>query len=64
MEQLFLRVEEASGILARHQRLIYRGKVLGTSGALSEAKIKDGSKIMLVASSGTATQVFCWSCVL
>ncbi len=50
-------MEEVSGIFARHQRLIYKGKLLAKGASMAEAKLKDGSKVMLMASSSTATQV-------
>ena len=41
------------GVLARHQKLILKGKVLDSRATLSEANIrKDGAKIMLIASAG------------
>lgn len=57
VDDLNEKVEEASGVLARHQRLIYKGKVLAKGTSLAELKLKHGSKVMLMASSSTATQV-------
>ncbi|KAK9904917.1 hypothetical protein WJX75_005508 [Coccomyxa subellipsoidea] len=56
VDDLNEKVEEASGVLARHQRLIYKGKVLAKGTSLAELKLKDASKVMLMASSSTATQ--------
>ncbi|CAL8464368.1 g3903 [Coccomyxa elongata] len=56
VDDLSAKVEEVSGIFARHQRLIHKGKVLAKGASMAEAKLKDGSKVMLMASSSTATQ--------
>ncbi len=61
VDDLIQKVEDASGVFARHQRLIFKGKVLERGSTMDELKLKDGSKVMLMASSTTATQVgFHW----
>ena len=59
IEDLMARLETVSGVLARQQKLILKGKVLDSRATLSEANVtKDGAKIMLIASaSGGPTQV-------
>ncbi len=57
VDNLSAKVEEVSGVFTRHQRLIYKGKVLAKGASMAEAQLKDGSKVMLMASSSTATQV-------
>ena len=54
VEELQDRVAEASGVHARNQRLIFKGKNLAATDPLSATGLRDGSKMMLVASSGTA----------
>ena len=46
------RLEGLSGVLARQQKLIHKGKVLLSGATVQECKLKDGAKIMLMASSG------------
>ena len=64
VEDVMRQVEAASGVLARQQKLIHRGKVLDSRATLLEANIKDGAKIMLLSSmgGGSSTQVR-WHCL-
>lgn len=57
VDELTSKVEEVTGVLARQQRLIHKGKVLAKGSSLAEAKLKDGSKVMLLSISSSATQV-------
>ena len=50
-------MEELSGVFIRHQRLIHKGKVLVKGASMADTNLKDGSKVMLMASASTATQV-------
>lgn len=51
-------VETATGVFARKQKLIFKGKVLEAKDQLKAKNIINGSKIMLLAGDGsTQTQV-------
>ena len=50
-------IEGLTGILARKQKLIFKGKVLTATMTLEEAKLKNESLLMLVAAAGQMTQV-------
>ena len=45
------KVKEASGIATRFQKIIYKGKTLDAKATLAQAKMKEGAKLMLIASS-------------
>ena len=49
-------LEEATGVIARHQKLIFKGRVLAPDSLLTECKLTDGSKVMLLSTTGI-TQV-------
>ena len=57
IEQLSIRIEEVTGILARKQRLLHKGRVLSATATLQECKLLEGSSVMLLASSPAQTQV-------
>lgn len=59
VESLMKKVKNASGILARYQKLIYKGKTLEHRSTLAQAKMKEGAKLMLMASS-TPVQTQVW----
>ena len=46
------KVETLSGVLARQQKLIHRGKLLPSSATVQECHLKSGAKVMLMSSSG------------
>lgn len=48
---LMVKVRETTGIFEGHQKLIYKGKTLDAKLTLAQAKMKDGTKVMLIASS-------------
>ena len=48
---LMAKVKEASGVFERHQKLVFKGKKLDAQATLAQAKVKDGARIMLIASS-------------
>lgn len=49
--------EEVTGVLARKQKLVFKGRVLTANMDLEEAKVKEGSTIMLIAATSQMTQV-------
>ena len=51
VQNLMERIKEASGVFERHQKLILKGKTLSAQVTLAHAKVKDGARIMLMASS-------------
>lgn len=59
LQALMVRLEALTGALARTQRLICKGRVLGAGTLTVEgAKLKDGAKLMMLSSaSGVQTQV-------
>ena len=59
LQALMVRLEALTGALARTQKLICKGRVLGAGTLTVEgAKLKDGAKLMMLASaSGVQTQV-------
>ena len=59
LQALMVQLEALTGALARTQKLICKGRVLGAGALTVEgAKLKDGAKLMLLSSaSGTQTQV-------
>jgi hypothetical protein len=50
---LKLCVEGLSGVLARKQKLIFKGKVIGDGDTLAAKNVKDGAKVMLMATTQT-----------
>lgn len=52
--QLKERLEERTGVFARHQKLIFKGKVLEDKSTLAAAGMGDGAKLMLLASANAA----------
>ena len=50
-------VEERTGVVARKQKLMFKGKVLLDGETLEAAGIRDGAKIMGIATEATQTQV-------
>lgn len=50
-------MEEKLGIIARRQKLIYKGKVLQSGKSLVECGVKKGAKIMLLSSVGAESRV-------
>lgn len=59
LQTLMIQLEALTGALARTQKLICKGRVLGADAVTMEgAKLKDGAKLMLLSSaSGVETQV-------
>ena len=51
VQNLMEKIREASGVFERHQKLILKGKTLSAQATLAQAKVKDGARIMLMASS-------------
>lgn len=51
VEEVMEKVEALSGIFQGYQKLIYKGKTLNRREMLAQAKLKDGAKMMLMASS-------------
>ena len=56
-EDLQSLLEEETGVIARKQKLLFKGKVLSPNERLKELGIKHGSKLMLLATEGTRTNV-------
>lgn len=50
-------MEERVGVIARNQKLIYKGKVLQSRKSLVECGVKKGGKILLLASVGIESRV-------
>ena len=55
--ELMKQAEEATGVLVRKQKLVFKGKVLAASMTLDQAKVKEGSTLMLIAAASQMTQV-------
>lgn len=51
VSDLMGKLREVSGIFQRHQKLVLKGKTLSAQATLAEAKVKNGARIMLIASS-------------
>ena len=51
IEEVMKKTEAVLGIIQSYQKLIYKGKTLNRKERLAQAKLKDGAKIMLIASS-------------
>ena len=51
VEEVMNKIETLSGILQGYQKLIHKGKTLNRREKVAQAKLKDGAKIMLIASS-------------
>ena len=51
VEEVMKDLEALSGIFQGYQKLIYKGKTLNRRETVAQAKLKDGAKIMLIASS-------------
>ncbi|KAF8072570.1 hypothetical protein HT031_000230 [Scenedesmus sp. PABB004] len=45
-------LEAATGVFARHQKLIFKGKVLDDAATLASCKLSSGAKVMLMQSQG------------
>ncbi len=50
-------LEALTGVFARQQKLIYRGKVLDDGLSLSEARLASGTRIMLLQGAGSSGRV-------
>ncbi|KAK9821058.1 hypothetical protein WJX74_007058 [Apatococcus lobatus] len=48
--------EQLTGVLVRKQKLVFKGKVLAEDKTLEEAKVKEGSTLMLIAAASQMTQ--------
>jgi hypothetical protein len=46
------KVESLSGVLARQQKLIYKGKTLPSTATIQECSLQNGAKIMMMSSAG------------
>ena len=57
VKKLMELAEEVTGVLARKQKLVFKGKVLAAHMTLEEAKVKEGSTLMLIAATSQMTQV-------
>lgn len=64
VEELQKCLQEQTGVIMRKQKLIFKGRVLESSQRLDEAKIKDGSKILLISSVAVETRVSCSSILI
>ena len=51
VEEVMKAIEALSGILQGYQKLIHKGKTLNRREKVAQAKLKDGAKLMLIASS-------------
>ena len=51
IEEILNKIETLSGIFQGYQKLIYKGKTLNKKETAAQAKLKDGAKIMLMATS-------------
>ncbi|KAK9807010.1 hypothetical protein WJX72_010701 [[Myrmecia] bisecta] len=56
VEDVMAQLETLTGVITRKQKLIFQGKVLLPSQTLEAAKLKEGSKLMLMAGTGVQTQ--------
>jgi len=57
--KLMDKIQEASGIATRSQKIIHKGKTLDAKATLAQAKMKEGAKLMLIASSTPAQTQVC-----
>ena len=55
--QMALQIEENTGILARTQKLLFKGKVLAPDRTVRDSKLTPGSSVLLIASGAGQTQV-------
>ena len=51
IEEILNKIETLSGIFQGYQKLIYKGKTLNKKESAAQAKLEEGAKIMLMATS-------------
>lgn len=54
VRELQAQLETRTGVFVRHQKLIFKGKVLDASSSLSACRLPNGAKVLLLVAQGGA----------